>query len=151
VSRNTILGEHQQAYPGSWLEEKLYKMCCFCFPLEPDTYILTNSALKIKSYTIARVCGRPCVCCGGEWHNDTVNLERIQDIDTITSIKGCTLCAERKCQIDLATSAGNHSESEESKVTQKHLLLNAVEGQAFAEQIRDAMDERRASMAAGGA
>merc|ERR1712048_575300 len=43
VSRNTVLAEHQQAYPGPWLEEKLWKTCCFCFPLEPDTYILTNS------------------------------------------------------------------------------------------------------------
>merc|ERR1711972_1089572 len=125
----------------------LYKACCCCFPLEPDSYVLTTTALKIKSYTISRMCSVRCVCLGGVWKNDIINLERIRDIDTTTALKGCAVCAERKCLIQLATRAGNSATAEESQVTNKELFLNADEGQAFAERIREAMDERRTTMA----
>jgi len=63
-------------------------------------------------------------------------------------MKGCTVCAVRKCLVQIATQAGNHAGAEESSVTQKEVFLNAHEGQAFAERLREAMDERRTAMVA---
>merc|ERR1711939_189800 len=99
VQRNTVLYEHQEAYDGSWFDEQRAKYCCFCCPFEPDTYTLTNSALKIREFEVKRICGVRCTCLGGAWHNDPIALDRIVDIDTVTTLKGCACFAEHKCEV----------------------------------------------------
>jgi len=147
VQRNTVLAEHQQAYDGSWCQENVQKYCCFmCCPIEPDTYTLTNNELKIRSYEVSRICGARCTCLGGVWATDTMRLDRLNDVDTSVSLRGCALCAEKKCTILLAMQAGNSAEEETSRVTQKYMLLEAEQGKHFAERIREAADEYRTSL-----
>jgi len=146
VQRDTVVAEHTEAYHGSWLKEKLHRTLCRCFPVEPDHYTLTSSTLKIREYEIARVCGVKCTCLGGKWHNDTIKLENIVDVDTTVTEKGCFVCAERKCYIHIANTAGNSAGSEESKVVLKNMYVNADVGDKFAKSIRQTIDENRTSI-----
>merc|ERR1712039_104141 len=151
MQRNAVLATHKEAYDGPWWQEQIHKNLCFiCCPIEPDEYSLTNNALKIRSYTVSRCCGTKCTCFGGVWHNDTMRLDRLVDVDTTVSLTGCSVCAEKKCMIHLAMSAGNSAEDETSKVTQKCMFLQHEEGKAFAERIRDAIDEHKSILASGG-
>eukprot|EP00928_Gymnodinium_smaydae_P087257 TRINITY_DN71541_c0_g1_i1.p1 TRINITY_DN71541_c0_g1~~TRINITY_DN71541_c0_g1_i1.p1 ORF type:complete len:252 (+),score=27.09 TRINITY_DN71541_c0_g1_i1:180-935(+) len=148
--RQAIVAHHQQAYDGPWCQEQLQTKCCFCLcPWEPDSYTLTRNALKLRSYTIERLCGAKCSCLGGTWKSDTITLERIVDVDTTVMIKGCGCCAERKCVIDVTTRAGTGADSEESRITQKSILLPMKLGEDFAQQIRQAMEESRTMHSVG--
>lgn len=150
VQRQAVIAEYHQAYDGSWWQEQLHTKCCFCLcPWEPDTYTLTSNALKLRSYAIERICGAKCSCLGGTWKSDTITLDRVVDVDTTVMVKGCGCCADRKCAIDITDRAGTAAESEESRITHKSMLLDAKQGEAFAEQIRHAMDEHRTLFSAG--
>jgi len=146
--RNQIIAQNQQAYEGSCVEEALFaSLCKCCFPWEPDLYTLSSSTLKVRNYHAERCCGRKCWCMGGQWETDSINLDRIVDIDTAVSVKGCACCANRKCIIEVASIAGTHAESEESRTVTKRMFLDAASGETFAQQIRDQIEEYKVIMA----
>lgn len=147
AQRNAVVAEHFEAYPGSCFEQAIRTTCCPCFcPWERSHFSLTSSTLKIRNYHVQRCFGCSCTCFGGRWATDTVRLDRIVDVDTIVTVKGCACCSERKCTVEVTSQAGTHAESDESRITSSVMLLDAPEGEVFAQQIRDQMDEYKTLM-----
>lgn len=146
--RNQVIAQYRQAYDGSCIEQAFVaSLCKCCLPWEPDLYTLSSSTLKVRSYHVERCCGKRCWCMGGQWETDSINLDRIVDIDTAVSVKGCACCADRKCLIEVAALAGTHAESEESRTVTTSLLLDAASGESFAQQIRDQIEEYKVILA----
>eukprot|EP00927_Polykrikos_kofoidii_P058126 TRINITY_DN5246_c0_g2_i1.p1 TRINITY_DN5246_c0_g2~~TRINITY_DN5246_c0_g2_i1.p1 ORF type:complete len:256 (+),score=29.78 TRINITY_DN5246_c0_g2_i1:50-817(+) len=147
AQRNTVIAEHQEAFPGSYFDQ----MCqtgCFssCCPWERSHFTLTSNTLKMRSYHVERCMGRKCACMGGEWTTDTIRLDRIIDVDTVISVKGCGCCAERKCSVQVAAQAGTGADSDESRTSNHEMLVDADEGEEFAQKIRNQIDEYRTTM-----
>lgn len=144
--RNKIIAEHRMAYDGSTIGW-MFAYCCGLCPWEPDSYILTNSLLKIKSYEIGRLVGTvKCRCLGSQWNNNTVRLDRIVDCDETMRVAGVGCCAENKCEISIAVQAGTSAEESDARLAKYTMLLDAEEGVKFAQLIREASEDWREHM-----
>eukprot|EP00927_Polykrikos_kofoidii_P058125 TRINITY_DN5246_c0_g1_i1.p1 TRINITY_DN5246_c0_g1~~TRINITY_DN5246_c0_g1_i1.p1 ORF type:complete len:274 (+),score=34.55 TRINITY_DN5246_c0_g1_i1:56-823(+) len=147
AQRNTVIAEHQEAYPGSYFDQMCQAACCsWCCPWERAHFTLTSNTLKMRSYHVERCLGRKCSCMGGEWTTDTIRLDRIVDVDTVVSVKGCVCFAERKCSVQVAAQAGTGADSDESRISNHVMLVDASEGEEFAQKIRNQIDEYRTTM-----
>jgi len=90
--RNTIIDEEIQAYDDACLE-RMFQTCCGICPWDPDKLTLSQVSLKVLHYDISRLCGMcKCVCWGGEWTTDSINLGTIQQVSTEETKVGCCPC-----------------------------------------------------------
>jgi len=148
VSRKQVITQHTEAFHGSVSEQWFRDNCCACFcPREPAKYILMTSILKISTYHIERCCGMGCGgCLGGTWKNDTIQLNRINDIDTIVQTKGQSIARDDKITILISASAGNDAGSEMARCVQHQLFLKKSEGEKFAKEIQHQVTEFKLSL-----
>lgn len=142
--RACIVGEYQQSYPGNDCEAAIREVLCgMCCPWEPDHYTLTSTALKIRSFHVARCCGRQCACWGGQWATDNIPLDRIVDVDTLTTVKGFACFAVNKTTVAVAAYAGTQADSEEARVVTQEMFTDSRDGEVFANKIRNQIEEYR--------
>jgi len=143
AGRTEVLYHKTEAWDGSSID-KMCATCCGFFPWDPDKYTLTRSALRIEEYEIPRICGVwKCMCLGGQHKVDNISLDMIRDVDTLTRKKGLCCFAVDKAEVIIAVGAGVESESSESRVVQKTLMVEGAEGEDFANLIFLQIEEYR--------
>mmetsp|Transcript_121039 Transcript_121039/g.210132 ORF Transcript_121039/g.210132 Transcript_121039/m.210132 type:complete len:239 (-) Transcript_121039:124-840(-) len=140
-----------QAYEGTNIKRWARDNLCFCFPREPDLYVLSTSHLKIRSYHIRRFLGAKCGgCLGGMWTNNTIYLDRIQDIDTIENTAGMGCMAVHRCHVLIAVRAGvDAGDDDRARLENHELYLELEEGKAFASKLQHAMMEYKLTLSDG--
>jgi len=139
ADRNKVLCQHTQAYEGSECHRAMYdSVLKHCFPREPDKYILTNTLLKIRKYHIRRLVGAiKCGgCLGGDWEHENIPLDKIIDVDTMTTTIGSGMFKMAKCHIFISAMAGGEAASQVARVEKHTLFVEESDGETFADEIR---------------
>mmetsp|Transcript_14780 Transcript_14780/g.29141 ORF Transcript_14780/g.29141 Transcript_14780/m.29141 type:complete len:234 (-) Transcript_14780:102-803(-) len=148
LARKQVVSEHQEAFRGTLAEQWFRDNCCACLcPREPDKYTLMTSVLKIRKYHIERFCGLKFGgCLGGTWANDTIQLNRIVDVDTVVQTSGVSLAKSDKIFIMISASAGNDATSDMSRLVQYELYMEKDDGLKFAKEIQHQIHEYKLSL-----
>jgi len=148
VARKQVVSEHREAFKGSVIEQWFRDNCCACLcPREPDKYTLMTSVLKIRKYHIERFCGLKCGgCLGGTWYNDTIQLDRISDVDTVVDTRGVGFASDNKITIKISAAAGNDAATELSRIVTHSLFMDRDDGLKFAQEIQHQIMEYKVMM-----
>eukprot|EP00415_Alexandrium_ostenfeldii_P000184 UN0184 len=139
ADRNKVLCQYKQAYPGSDCQRAMYdSVWKCCFPREADMYILASTLLKIRKYHVRRLVGAvKCGgCLGGDWDHDAIPLDKITDVDTMTTTVGVGMFKTAKCHIFLSAMAGGDATSQVARVEKHTLFVEESDGEKFADEIR---------------
>eukprot|EP00408_Alexandrium_pacificum_P041069 CAMPEP_0171261210 /NCGR_PEP_ID=MMETSP0790-20130122/55871_1 /TAXON_ID=2925 /ORGANISM="Alexandrium catenella, Strain OF101" /LENGTH=230 /DNA_ID=CAMNT_0011729599 /DNA_START=102 /DNA_END=794 /DNA_ORIENTATION=+ len=150
ADRNKVLCQYKQAYPGSDCQRAMYdSVWKCCFPREADMYILTSTLLKIRKYHVRRLVGAvKCGgCLGGDWEHDTIPLDKITDVDTMTTTVGVGMFKTAKCHIFLSAMAGGDATSQVARVEKHTLFVEESDGEKFADEIRHRVAEYKLELA----
>eukprot|EP00413_Alexandrium_margalefii_P012580 CAMPEP_0204528722 /NCGR_PEP_ID=MMETSP0661-20131031/9679_1 /ASSEMBLY_ACC=CAM_ASM_000606 /TAXON_ID=109239 /ORGANISM="Alexandrium margalefi, Strain AMGDE01CS-322" /LENGTH=234 /DNA_ID=CAMNT_0051534715 /DNA_START=99 /DNA_END=803 /DNA_ORIENTATION=+ len=151
LERSRVLAEFKQGYHGSDLMKFLYENCGggLCCPREADRYTVTGHTLKIRQYHIHRIFGgwKCGGCLGGVWKYDTIQLDRITDVDTEITTVGIGMMASTKCWVFVSAQAGMDAETQQARVENHQLFLEKEDGEKLAETLQHRIAEYKLELA----
>lgn len=146
VRRSAVIAEHEEVYPHNTCNWLIHTCCGMC-PPQMDRYKLTSTMLKITHTHSPTCCNRKCSCLGVRVENDMHPLNAIVDVDTTNMQDGCLAVAMTQvtCHLSLMSQGDSVGDRESREVRRPtaEMMLPLREGEAFAAQIRNQIEEYR--------
>lgn len=153
VWRQAVIAEHEELYPHRQFHRLIHTCCGLC-PPQMDQYKLTNTQLKITHSHSPVCCGMKCACLGVNVQHDAHPLDQIGDVDTANVRDGCCAVASSRvtCHLTQMSQGDGIGGREKGGYEQRptaEMSVSMADGDTFAEQIRNAIEEYKRSASAG--
>jgi hypothetical protein len=140
IQRKKQIAYIEEAYEGSPLSYNIVH-CCGMFPRDPNKFTLLASELKIDDIQVSRCCGLRLPCGARGVKTDSIQLDTIRDVDTVTMKIGCCCCASDLTRVDVTTGAQAESQSDGARIAGKQLLFSGGDGDEFANTLMIAIED----------